>query len=104
MQSYNFENCVLNFSSFFRLKIPKTKFADCQINDADFVETDLTMAVFNNCDLKGTMFNDSVLVKVDFSTAYNFDIDLEQNKINKAKFSRLGLEGLLRKYDLEIED
>jgi len=42
--------------------------------------------------------------KADFRTAYNFSIDPEVNKINRAKFSSMNLAGLLSKYDIEIDD
>jgi hypothetical protein len=43
------------------------------------------------------------LEKADFRTAFNYSINPETNRIKKAKFSKEGLNGLLDKYDIEIE-
>jgi hypothetical protein len=43
------------------------------------------------------------LEKVDFRTAVNYAFDPNSNKIKKAKFSLMGLAGLLSKYDIDIE-
>ena len=90
-------------SSFFKLKIKKTKFKDSTLHEVDFTETDLTEAVFDNCDLKRATFEHTNLEKADFRNAFNYSIDLEQNRIKKAKFSKTGIVGLLGKYDIVIE-
>jgi hypothetical protein len=48
-------------------------------------------------------FDQTILEKVDFRTSYHYSIDPEVNRIKKAKFSILGVAGLLGKYDIEIE-
>jgi hypothetical protein len=60
--------------------------------------------VFENCNLEQTIFNNTILEKTDFRTAYNFSIDPEMNKIRKTRFSSVGLSGLLDKYDIEISE
>lgn len=47
-------------------------------------------------------FDNTILEKVDLSSSSNYIIDPEKNRIKKAKFSLLGISGLLRKYDIEI--
>ncbi|GAB3419358.1 pentapeptide repeat-containing protein [Niabella aquatica] len=101
--SATFKNCTLNFSSFYKLKLKGILFKDCTMHEVDFAECDLTHAFFDNCDLKGTLFDSTLLEKADFSTAYNYTIDPENNKIKKAKFSTDGLTGLLGKYDIVIK-
>jgi hypothetical protein len=59
--------------------------------------------VFDNCDLLQAIFDLSIIEKADFRTAYNYSINPEKNRIKKAKFSVLGLSGLLEHYDIEIE-
>jgi len=49
-----------------------------------------------------TVFENTILEKVDFSTSFNYSIDPEMNKIKKAKFSLPEVIGLLNKYDIEI--
>ena len=97
-----FEDCQMDFSSFFQMKIPETKFNRCKLEGADFIETDLTKASFEECNLLEVKFENTTLERVNFQTAYNFRVDPELNKIRKAKFSRTNLEGLLVKYQLDL--
>ena len=68
------------------------------------METDLSGSVFKECDLSGAVFERSNLEKAQMSTAYNFTIDPESNKINKTVFSKQNVVGLLFKYNIKIED
>ena len=99
----DFDNCVLNLSSFYKLKLKKTRFKDSNLSEVDFTETDLAGSYFDNCDLSGARFERTILEKADLRTARNYSIDPELNKIKKAKFSIHGIAGLLDKYDIEIE-
>jgi len=101
--SFEFNNCVLNYSSFYQNKIKKTLFTNTQLLEVDFTECDLTEAIFENCDLVRAIFERSILEKADFKTAYNYSIDPEKNRIKQAKFSYNGIVGLLDKYNIEIE-
>jgi len=102
MFSFKFDNCIMHFCTFFGTKLTKTHFIKCDLKEVDFSETDLSLAVFANTDLNGTKFSNIILEKADFSSATNFAIDPELNKVKKAKFSTFQLEGLLYKYELEI--
>ena len=101
--SFSFENCILNFSTFYKTKIKKTQFKNCQLQEVDFTETDLSGARFENCDLLRAFFSSTNLESANFRTAFNYVIDPESNRMKKAKFSLLGLSGLLEKYKLDIE-
>jgi len=98
-----FENCILNFSSFYKQKLKKTVFRNSTIQEVDFTDADLHSSVFDQCDLTKTKFENTILEKVDLRTAFNYSINPELNKIKKAKFSIPGIIGLLDKYDIEIE-
>jgi len=98
-----FENCILNLSSFYRMKIKKTKFSRCSMHETDLSGADLGGAIFDNCDLAKAKFENTILEKADLRTSWNYSIDPEINKIKKAKFSKEGIAGLLDKYDIEIE-
>lgn len=100
----DFEGCILNLSSFYRLRLKKTLFNGCSLKEVDFTEADLTGAVFEDCDMQGTIFGKTILEKADFRTSYNYSIDPEANRIKRAKFSRPGIAGLLDKYNIEIEN
>lgn len=98
-----FQDCVLDYSSFANKKMPKTKFNSCSLKEVSFIGTNLTQSFFGNCNLDNAIFNDTVLAGADFTTAYNYKIDPEFNPMKKAKFSNQGIAGLLEKYDIKIE-
>lgn len=101
--SIGFENCILKLSVFYKLKLKKMSFINCNLQEADFTEADLTSSIFENCDLYRTIFYSTNLEKADFRSSFNYSLDPERNRIKKAKFSRLGIAGLLDKYTIEIE-
>ena len=101
--SFSFDNCLLDHSSFYKTKIKKTVFKHSQLEGTDFTDADLTSTIFENCDLAQALFDQTILEKVDFRSSYNYAIYPKQNRIKKAKFSLLGISGLLGKYDIEIE-
>ena len=83
------------------------------ITDKDFKGTDFSKngfekgeyenCFFENCNLHKAIFDNTILEKAYFRTSYGFSIDPDHNKIRKAKFSVMGLSGLLDKYDIDIE-
>ncbi len=101
--SLSFENCILNHSSFYQVKIKKTQFRNTSLLEVDFTESDMTESVLDGCDLDRSTFYMTILEKADLRTSFNYSIDPEVNRIKKARFSLLGALGLLRKYDIEIE-
>ncbi|MEI6751723.1 MAG: pentapeptide repeat-containing protein [Paludibacter sp.] len=101
--SVKFENCDLNLSVLYKRKLKKTHFKNCNLQETDFSDADLSESVFDNCDLQRAVFQKTNLEKVDFRTSFNYSIDPEANKIKKARFSRMGLGGLLDKYGIVIE-
>lgn len=98
-----FEGCSLQFASFFRVKIPKTIFKDCKLEAVEFIEADLSYAVFNQCDLNGAIFEHTLLEGANLQTAYNFALDPEINRIQKAHFSTHNIAGLLQKFKILID-
>jgi len=99
---FQFTDCILNYSSFYQLKIKGTNFTRCILQEVDFTDTNLSSANFTECDFSGAMFNGSNLQKADFRTSTNFSINPEQNLITGAKFSMETLPGLLHKYKIKI--
>jgi uncharacterized protein YjbI with pentapeptide repeats len=101
--SVNFKSCALNFSSFFQMKLKTTQFSACALEEVDFTECDLSQANFYAADLKNTVFFRTNLTGADFRMATNLLIDPENNKVQKAKFNRDNVLGLLTKYGLKID-
>lgn len=101
--SFNFKNCILNYSSFFKLKLKGGRFENCQLEEVDFTETDLTKSVWLGSNLLNAKFENTNLTEADFDQAINISIDPELNIINKAKFNSDSLIGLLEKYNIIIQ-
>jgi fluoroquinolone resistance protein len=101
--SFSFTGCQLQHASFYKIKSRKTHFSRCQLVDVDFAEADFTEAVFEDCDLSGAIFDHTVLEKADLRSARHYSIDPENNRLKDARFSVFGIEGLLGKYDIDIE-
>jgi len=99
----NFENCVLKLAVFYKIKLKKTRFKNCNLQETDFTEADMTEAVLDNCDLQRAIFQRTNLEKADLRTSFLYCIDPEINKIKKARFSRMGIAGLLDKYGIVID-
>jgi uncharacterized protein YjbI with pentapeptide repeats len=75
----------------------------CSLREVDFTSADLSETVFERCDLTMAIFSQTNLEKADFTTAFNYQIDPEQNRMKKARFSPEGIAGLLVKYKIVIE-
>jgi fluoroquinolone resistance protein len=102
--SVDFDDCVLDYSSFINKKMPKTKFSKCSLKEAVFTGAILAGSAFADSNLFETRFNQTDLSAANFVTAHNFDIDPQLNIITKAKFSMHGLPGLLGRYNIIIHD
>ena len=98
-----FENCLLQYASFYRLKIKQTRFINCNAIETDFTEADATEVVFDNTNLALAIFEQTNLQKTDFRTAMNYQINPSNNIIKQAKFSWPELKGLLSELQIEIE-
>ncbi|HEY5826187.1 MAG TPA: pentapeptide repeat-containing protein, partial [Cyclobacteriaceae bacterium] len=98
----NFENCALNLSSFYRRKMKGTRFRNSTLHEVDFTEADISQSLLENCDLNGAIFDNTILEKADFRTAFNYSIAPDSNYIKKARFSVDGIAGLLDKYNIDI--
>lgn len=101
--SVSFEGCMLKLAVFYQTKLKKTPFRNCNLQEVDFTEADLTESMFDNCDLMRAIFSYSILEKADFRSSYHYSIDPVINRIKKAKFSRLHIDGLLDRFDIKIE-
>ena len=99
MLNVSFKGCILDFAVFFNLPINKTSFKDSSCKEADFTGADLSTAVFENCDLSRTQFEQTNLEKTDFSTAYNFSIDPNENRVKETIFSKENIKGLKSIYN-----
>lgn len=97
-----YENCVLDFSSFYKRGLKKTSFKRCSLREVEFIEADCSGAVFDGCDLGDAKFENTNLEKADLRTAFGYTINPELNRLKKAQFALTGLPGLLTSYDILV--
>jgi uncharacterized protein YjbI with pentapeptide repeats len=100
--SIHFEGCQLNLSNFYGVDLSRCSFANVHLQEVDFTDADLRGVELKDCNLAGAIFDHTNLEDADLSTAENFIIDPENNRIQGAHFARHSLEGLLTKYQLHI--
>jgi fluoroquinolone resistance protein len=98
-----FYDCQIDFSNFSMLKIPGAKIVNCEAKEVEFVETDFTDAVFTGTDFEKSRFFKANLSCADFRGAKNYNIDVTNNIIKKAKFSYPEAISLLNNLDIVIE-
>jgi fluoroquinolone resistance protein len=100
----DFHDCTLNYSSFFGLKLQKTRMTKCIAREVDFGETDFTGAVFTETDFAGTIFMHTNLTQADFTKARNYLINPQSNTLKKTKFSLPEAMNLLHGLDIVLTD
>jgi uncharacterized protein YjbI with pentapeptide repeats len=98
-----FEKCNLNNSVFVDSVLTSTKFLDCTVVGGNFAEADLGKCVFDAVDLSGTRFLNTNLNFSDFSTARNYQINPNVNKLRKTVFSLPEAVSLLGSFDIILK-
>lgn len=99
-----FNRCILNDSSFFGLTLNELKLEECKLHEVDFREGDFSNAVMTYCDFTNSLFMRTNLQNVDFTESNNFTINVLENRVSKAKFSRHEAVYLLTSLDIELVD
>ncbi len=100
----HFHQCILNGSSFLGLTLNEMVLEECKAHDVDFREANVCRAIFTATDFTRSLFGKTDLSSADFSEAVHYDIDIFNNKISKAKFSRYEASRLLNSLDIELVD
>lgn len=99
-----FNRCILNDSTFFGLSLNELKLDECKLHEVDFREGDFSNSVMTYCDFTNSLFMRTNLQSVDFSESNSFTIDVLENKISRAKFSRYEALSLLNSLDIVLVD
>ena len=99
-----FYKSIINDCSFYGLSLQELVLEECKAHGVDFREGDFTGSNFTFTDLAGCLFGNTRLTNVDFSEAENYDIDVYQNHIKGAKFSRFEALRLLDSLEVELVD
>lgn len=102
--SLAFKNCVMNDSSFFDLSLDEITLVECKAHEVDFRNGSFCRAKFSYTDFTGSLFGKTDLSGADFTEAVNYDIDIFDNKLEKARFTRYEAVRLLNGLDIELLD
>ncbi|MBM7074075.1 pentapeptide repeat-containing protein [Shewanella sp. 202IG2-18] len=100
----SFSHCTLNDSSFFGLTLHELSFNECKLHDVDFREGDYTNSSMRYCDFRHALFMKTNLQGVNFSESEEYIIDVLENNIKGAKFSRFEALSLLEGLGIELID
>jgi fluoroquinolone resistance protein len=100
----SFNECIINDSSFFNLNLSELILEYCKAHDVDFRNGNFSKAKFLYTDFSGSLFMKTNLQEADFSEAENYNIDIFNNDIKAARFSRLEAIRLLNCLDIELVD
>lgn len=98
----SFYRSILNDCSFFGLSLQELIIEECKAHHVDFREGDFNTANFTHTDLTASLFGNTQLAGADFSEATNYDINVYQNDIKGAKFSRFDAIRLLESLEIEL--
>jgi uncharacterized protein YjbI with pentapeptide repeats len=98
-----FNECTLSVCSFYQMKLKNCQFNHSSLIEVDFTDADLMGIIFNHCNVAGTIFENTNLEKANFTTAKNYTINPNNNKIKKAKFSLPEIIGLVHHLNIVIE-
>ncbi|MFB2754094.1 pentapeptide repeat-containing protein [Shewanella xiamenensis] len=101
---FSFRTCILNDCSFMGLKLDEMVLEGCKAQDVDFREGKFNRANFSYSDFRHSLFGRTELMEADFSEATDYDIDIFNNKIKGAKFSRDEAIRLLNGLDITLVD
>jgi uncharacterized protein YjbI with pentapeptide repeats len=98
------EECVLNYSSFFGLRLHNLRLAECIARYVDFSEADLKKADFHHTDLAESKFLHTNLTDADFTAAFSYSIDATANTLKRTRFSLPEAVSLLLGLDIVLVD
>lgn len=97
-----FSNCLLDHSSFYGLELAELRITYCKCHEVDFREANLSHGDFSFSDFSYSQFGKTKLSHANFEEAFHYNIDVFNNKINGARFSRDEALSLLDSLDIEI--
>jgi len=97
---FSFYESVLDYSSFFGLKLENLSLKQCRLIEVDFREAELVGINLENCELTKAQFRHTNLSAGNLVEAMDYEIDLRINTITGAKFSREEALSLLTSLDI----
>ncbi len=100
----SFLRCQLSNSNFYGLSLAEIEMTECRAHDVDFQEADLNASNFSETDFASSLFQNTDLSSANFCGAYNYTIDIQNNKVKGASFSRLEATSLLESLGIVLAD
>jgi len=100
----SFRDCTVNESVFFGLNMDQLLMQGCKAHGVDLRETSLKKADLSYTDFNGALFGRTNLTAADFTESTAYDIDVLNNVMTGAKFSRYEAVRLLSGLDVEVVD
>ena len=100
----SFRQCILNDSSFFGLTLQALVLEECKVQDVDFREGDFARSRMTNCDFSYSLFKQTDLRSVNFSESINYSINVLDNQLQSAQFSKFEALCLLESLGIELVD
>lgn len=100
----SFQRCLLNDASFFGLTLHELQMAGCRLHDVDFREGDFRQSVLTDCDFTASQFMRTNLQQADLTDSHGFALNVLENQVTGAKFSRYEALVLLESLGIELVD
>lgn len=100
--SLSFKRSLLKVCSFYDLDLKGSIFEDSKLEDLDFTSANLHKASFRKSVCSRCLFWQTNLQEVDFSKACGYEIDPGNNRIRMAIFEMPEVLNLLRSFDICI--
>lgn len=100
----SFRQSILNDSSFFGLTLQGLILDECKVQDVDFREGDFAKAVMTYCDFTHSLFMRTNLQSVNFTESTQYSINVLENQLQGAKFSKHEAVYLLESLGIELVD
>ena len=98
-----FSECVLTYGSFMELDLKEVSFCKCKATEVNFCESDLSGVIFEHTDLAGSDFLHTNLSQADFRSAKNYKLNLNDNRVEGAKFAFPEAISLLKSFGVEVD-
>ncbi|HHX33848.1 MAG TPA: pentapeptide repeat-containing protein [Gammaproteobacteria bacterium] len=100
----SFRQSILNDSSFFGLTLQGLILDECKVQDVDFREGDFSHAVMTYSDFTHSLFMRTNLQSANFAESSQYSINILENQVQGAKFSKHEAVYLLESLGIELVD
>lgn len=98
-----YTECLMDFSVFQKLNLKGAKFIKCKLHEVDFYEAQAPKSEWNGSDLKDSNFSGTNLSEADFRSAIQYNINVRETNVSKAKFSMPEAINLLNPFNVIID-